>query len=420
MKKIAVIGCGLRGDCYLYHLRKHLKQDLKLVAIADPRPLAREIFLKNYGNPDTETFSTGPELLEKWGRKLDGVIITSPNAYHEESLIPAFRLRIPVLLEKPVATTIEQLRRIWEEYIRSGNPPVIIGFVLRHTPFLARVREFIERGDIGEILTIESSENMGPPLVSLYLRGWRRKKEVAGPLILEKCSHDLDALILLAGSRVKRISSFASLTHFIPRKEASLHCRDCRYRDTCRYSDLNIASYFIESARKESISPLLQQPDLCVFNVDKDIPDHQVTIMEFENGILATFTIAMDHPYTTRYLHIKGTRGSIWGDLSRDYLRITRHPHPGKKSFSTQEIKVIHDGSGHHGGDRPLTEEFLRLMEGKESLKKAGLREGIEACLIALVAEESVMRNISLKLGRFYKEVFGKTLSSIQETSLSP
>ena len=304
---------------------------------------------------------------------------------------------LSILLEKPVAVTFEQLKEIWEEYLKANQPPLIIGFVLRYTPFLSRIRQFLEAGSIEDILTIETSENMDPALVSLYLRGWRRKKEIAGPLILEKCSHDLDALIHLSQSRVKRISSFTSLTRFVSRNDVPLHCRECKLRDTCRYSDLNISSYLIENSREEEIAPLLKQPDLCVFNVDKDIPDHQVTILEFGSGVLATFTITMDHPYTTRYFSIKGTEGAIWGDISQDRIRVMRHNISKNKPYTVEEIEIAHDDSGHHGGDRSLSLSFLNLLLEKKYSTGAGLKEGVEACLVALAAEESIDKNTPLR-----------------------
>ncbi|HDD65046.1 MAG TPA: Gfo/Idh/MocA family oxidoreductase [Firmicutes bacterium] len=406
MKKIAVIGCGVRGDCYLYNLREYINKEIELIGVADPNPVACEIFIRNYGNPKTQIFTSGPSLLEKLGDNLDGVIITSPNAYHKESLIPAFQMKLPVLLEKPIGITFEELKEIWKEYVRANQPPIIVGFVLRYTPFFSFIYRIVRMGKIGKILIIESSENMGPPLVSLYLRGWRRKKEIAGPLILEKCSHDIDILLYLTQSRVKRISSFSSLTHFIPRKDIPLHCKDCKIRKICRYSDINISPYLIESSRKKEIEPLLKQPDFCVFNIDKDIPDHQVTTIEFENGTLATFTITMDHPYTTRYLFIKGTEGTIWGDISQNKIFLKYHTSSKISPYTEEKIEISHDGSGHHGGDRSLSLSFLNLLKGRKVPQSAGLKEGIEACLVALAAEKSATEGNTVEMEGIYREIF--------------
>lgn len=64
MKRLAVIGCGLRADCYLHEFRNILGRQCNLVALADPNPDAIAIYMKNYGNSQTKTFHSGPELLK--------------------------------------------------------------------------------------------------------------------------------------------------------------------------------------------------------------------------------------------------------------------------------------------------------------------------------------------------------------------
>ena len=99
-----------------------------------------------------------------------------------------------ILLEKPVATTTRDCAAMWEAYLRHGRPPLAVGFVLRYTAFYGKVRELLDQGAVGKVLTIHATELLEPATTAVFMRGWRRKHDLSGPLILEKCCHDMDLL----------------------------------------------------------------------------------------------------------------------------------------------------------------------------------------------------------------------------------
>ena len=106
---LAVVGCGLRAECYLKQMGVGSPDcPVRLVAVADPKPAAAAHYVQRYSDdPEAvRVFDTGPQLLDMMGDELDAIIIASPNAYHRETLLPAFEKKMVVLLEKPVATTI--------------------------------------------------------------------------------------------------------------------------------------------------------------------------------------------------------------------------------------------------------------------------------------------------------------------------
>ena len=383
---LAVIGCGLRADSYLVEMRHALDDDLHLVALADPNENARAVYLRNFCSDKIRTFSSGPELLSAMGKELDAVIIASPNALHAEALLPALENRLTILLEKPVATTVEDCDSIWQAYLRANSPPLAVGFVLRYTAFYKKVKELLDAGQIGTVLSVQADEMMDPVLTSMYMRGWRRRAELSGPLLLEKCSHDLDVLNSLVGARVKRLSSFGLRTRFVENPEAEMHCRECKLKNACRYAVDKIAPYLTNHERGEALKDIIPlENDICVYNSDKEIWDHQVVNLSYENDVLATFTVCTDQPRTTRTIKICGTQGQIWGDISQDRLELRCHG-----GSQIERIEISHDGSAHHGGDSVISKQFLAMLRNEPVRPLAGLKEGIEAVLIALAAERSI------------------------------
>ena len=401
MKRIGVIGCGLRADGYLQELKSGMGKEWELAALADPKPLAIETYRKIYGHPELRVFADGPEMLKAMPGELDAVIIASPNALHLEALLPALERNLIVMLEKPVATTVEDCRSMWDAYVKAGYPPLAVGFVLRYTAFYRKAKEIIDSGAIGQVMSIEAAELLGPPLTSVFTRGWRRKNGVAGSFLLEKCSHDMDILNCLAGAPAVSVSSFGKRTVFVPKPEAAMHCRDCRLHEDCRYSAGNIAPYLMNTPRRDELGALIpQHEDLCVFNSDKDVPDHQVVNVAYENGVLAAFTLCMDQPVNARTLRVNGSEGQICGDIGREELYVTYHRRSIGEELPVERVPLVHDNSSHHGGDSVLVNQLKAMLRGETVVPLAGLREGVEACMVALGAERSLVEGRIVEVER--------------------
>ncbi len=393
MKRLAVIGCGLRAAVYMGQLSPESGKLFQLSALADPDPSKTEIYLKHYGNPGTKTFSSGPALLEAMKGKLDAVIIATPNVLHIESAIPAIEQGLAILLEKPVAISVEDCASLWKAYTSRKKPPLAVGFVLRYTAFYKKVKEIIESGEIGQVLAIKASEELGTMLIQSFARGWRRHNSIAGPLILEKCCHDFDIMNWLAASSAMKVSSFAHCTKLIPNPLAAMHCKECKLKDTCRYDVDKITEHVLDGMpadRHEMITALFaSHNDICVFNSEKNMPDHQVVNIEYENGILVTLTVAMFQPLETRTIKVYGTAGQIIGSIGEDDLRIR---HPAKNSyvgFDEEQVALRRDDSGHHGGDTVINKQLKAMLRDQPVPPLAGLQEGIEGCLVAFAAERS-------------------------------
>lgn len=407
MKRVAVIGCGVRSEIYMHQLQSKLENKYELAAIADPSPTAIKIFKELFGKNSTKIFTSGSELLSVMGDEIDGVIIGSPNAFHSESLIPAIGKKIAILLEKPVATSLKDCRRIWESYITDPEQLIAVGFVLRYTPFYSKIKEIVDSHQIGKVLSIEASEWLGPTLTYLFKREWRRFEKFAGPMIVEKCSHDMDILNWLADSKVRKVSSFATQTRFTPDAKAAEYCHVCKLFDDCRYNAYKMAPF---TAGNKLVTKMRKDDgainDLCVFNSEKDTPDQQVVIIEYENGVLANFCLSTDQPESGRSIRINGTDGQLYGSLKDDTITIKYHKKDANGKNIVEEIRVEHDKSGHSGGDSILGEYFEAMLNDDPVEVRAGLKEGIDACLIGFAAEISRHEGRIVEMREMYDEVY--------------
>ena len=181
--RLALIGCGARGTGYPLHLRR-LGYDFEMVALADTRLEQSRLVADQFGNEGTKIFISAEELLAVCGDCLDGVIVASPNHLHAEHAEAVFKRNLPLLFEKPVATSPLQLDALWKASV-AANRGCVVGFVLRYTPFYQTVHRLIQDGVLGTVLAIQAEELMSDRLSSLFSRGnWRpdAKATGAGPM----------------------------------------------------------------------------------------------------------------------------------------------------------------------------------------------------------------------------------------------
>ena len=397
--KVGVIGAGSRAASYLGNVPERLRKRVRLVAIAEPDPANRDLTAKRFGgSTPPRLYQDGPDLLQR--EELDALIITTPNHLHVRDAVPAMRRGIPLLLEKPVAVSLAECAQLWQSYVESGRPPVTVGFVLRYTPFGARLHELVSRRSVGQLLTVDADENVAASTTGAFLRGtWRRWDRLAGGFLVEKCCHDFDFLSWITGARVTRVYSIGKRTHFVPRPRAEQHARfDVEAMRTALldYGDTDSVRLAWRSMSGDSL-----------YDAAGDVPDHQTVMLEWSNGILSCFTACLGQVRGTRRIRIGGSDGMLEGDLERSVLLWDK---PGKDaySFTTERIEIRHDLSGHHGGDSVINESFWSSAAREPFELRAGIREGIEAVIVALAAEESERTGQPVDVTALRRQVFGE------------
>lgn len=408
--RIGLIGCGLRGVWYLYAF-KQAKVPFKLVCVADPSEHYANLASRLFANGQARVFKNGEELLDS-GEPLDGVIIASPNHVHRGSTVKAMHKRLKFLLEKPVAATVEDMAAMWTAH-QETRQQAIIGFVLRYAPFYKRVQEICATGVLGKILVINAEELMSDDLSVVFARGdWRPDQTKSGGLMSEKCSHDMDLLNWLSGSEAHVVHSFAQRTYLTPVRDAGERCRDCRISQTCRFVHGSVPEIY-EAHWPAELREVLQKldDDTCVFGPQHTYPDHQTLNIQYRNGVISTFTVAQCQPATRRTIHILGSEARLYGVVNDSQIKVFHRGKLGNEVVET--VNVTADTSGHNGGDSVITQDFLSLLQGQQNDSRPGLREGIEASLLSLAADQSAAQGKPIYLDTLRERVFNGQPASL-------
>ena len=400
--RMIVLGAGARGmDAYAPYALLAPDQ-LQIVAVAEPREPRRAAFAARYGVPEHAAFADWRAALDT-GIEADAVLVATQDNEHVEPACAAMERGYDVLLEKPIAKSEEELKRIYDTSIRTGKRAAVC-HVLRYTRFFNTLKSIVDSGEIGDVVNIAHSENIGYwHMAHSFVRGnWRREDETS-PMILAKSCHDTDILLYLVGKDCKRVASFGSLKHFTAENApegCAERCLDCKISGTCPYSAMRL--YLIPfltgwpvSVITDDLSPAGRMKALqegpygrCVYHCDNDVVDHQSTVLEFEGGVTATMTVSAFTDYRHgRTIHIMGSHGEIRAKMSDETIEVT--------NFRDGSVRTTENplpggmGDGHGGGDMGLIASFVRMERGEEGAVKSSIRDAIQSHLICIAAEQS-------------------------------
>ncbi|MFX4273234.1 Gfo/Idh/MocA family protein [Propionibacteriaceae bacterium Y1685] len=402
--RAGVIGAGRRCAALFAAVPEDV--DVEVVAVADPSEKNRAAFIERFATTtEPKQYTDGLELLAR--EELDAVVVAGPNFQHTAYASEAMRRSLDLLLEKPVATTVDDLALLWQAQQEGGTAHTAVGFVLRYTPFYTAIREVIQSGRLGEILAIEANENLGTGLTMMQYLGWRQDVAKSGGWMVEKCCHDLDILSHLLDSRPTTVFSMASAKHLRPRPANEQLARFQADAGTAQldFGDAETHAAFADDA--EANAAFADNAQHSPYDTS-GLPDRQVATLEFENGVLATFTAVMAQPATTRRIRIFGTGGYLEGDISTASITVTiTDPEGGAKPAAVEKIDIATGGSGHHGGDEVLGDTFWHLAAGGEQTSRAGLSDGIDAVLTAIALQESAATGQPVDLTVLRERVFG-------------
>ena len=359
--KIGVVGLCNR-IAHVFHELKRINSEAELVAYADPQPIGQAYAMKNNFFPQ-QCYQTLNDMIEK--ESLDLLMIGSPNHLHLEHIKEGLYAGLKIFAEKPIVVNENQTFELAKLIIEFGVDQILVGLVLRYSQHARSVRELIKNNIIGEVVSIEASEHIMPWHGGFFMRNWRRKEKYSGGFMLEKCCHDIDFYSMIVKSRPIKIASFGGRHSFIPQNQPKDSIEE--------YTKYNLQGW----EAKEN-----------VFDSDADIVDHQVAIIEYENGATLAFHTNMRVPDEFRRFAVIGTNGMVEGDFVRGYLKA--HDQKNNILLDKNYGAAFGMAKGHYGADSLMLKDINDyLVNPKTSLLPVGVIDCMEAGLVAMKIDES-------------------------------
>ncbi|HLN66305.1 MAG TPA: Gfo/Idh/MocA family oxidoreductase [Streptosporangiaceae bacterium] len=401
---MVVIGAGQRGTGYARWARRHPDRAV-VIGVAEPHEVRRARLAAEHGIAAQNVAGDWRQLAGR-GRLADAVLICTQDRMHAGPAEAFAALGYHILLEKPMAPDEAACRRIVTA-VEEAGVMLAVGHVMRYTPYTRAVKQIVDSGQLGDIMSVQHLEPLGFwHQAHSYVRGNWRRADLAASMLMAKSCHDLDWLQYILGRAPLRVASFGSLTHFTAANRpagAADRCVACSVEASCPYSAPRLyrglldrgehrwpLSAVIEDSSPGALDEALRDGPYgrCVYACDNDVVDHQVVALEFPGATTATFTMTAFSQAADRSTRLFGTRGELTGDgqIIRVYDFLTR----AEQLITPPSAGAMTAADGHGGGDAGLMDAFTAAVAtGNRALISSGPRESLASHLAVFAAERA-------------------------------
>ncbi len=377
MIRLGVIGFGGRVSSVINTTLREVEPDVRVVGIVDPDEVGAGARLAECDRNDVIFYSTLDEMVRK--ARLDALVIGTRCHLHTPYAIEAARYDLPLFLEKPVATSMEQAIAL-ESAFEQSRCEVVVSFPLRVSPLCELARAYLADGAVGTPEHILAVNYV--PYGACYFDSPYREFEITQGLFLQKATHDFDYMSYLMDAPITRVAAMASYGRvFGGQKPAGLLCSACDESACCLESPHN---------RKRNLSGGRTDDHPCPFGTDIGNresgmnEDASSALLEFANGAQGVYTQVFftRRDAGTRGATVSGYLGTVGFDWYTNALKRVRHHQP----FS--EVVKGGEGLGHFGGDHELARNFIDIIQGCAT-SKTSIRTGVQSAYACLAARES-------------------------------
>ncbi len=205
--RMAIVGTGLQAAEYA---KSWLRMpNVSIVAAADVNSAARDRFEElcvQAGCAKPRMFANIESLLQNFSMGLDAVYLSTPHKFHAEGAIAVVDAGLDLLLEKPMAVTVDEARDLVKARKRT-NSTVVVAYQGGLSPLVREVRDRAAAGEFGELLSISGTiwENWAKK----YSGQWKQDPEISGGgFMFDTGAHMMNTACMLAGSEFDRVSAF--------------------------------------------------------------------------------------------------------------------------------------------------------------------------------------------------------------------
>ena len=394
---IVAIGAGNRTNKYLEYVKQHPDR-VRLVGVVELNDIRRQSVAERFGLEPSQCYADYHDFFRN-PVQTDAVMVCTPENMHFEPTMLAIEAGYHVLLEKPIAQTLEECQAIGEAARKKGVL-VSVCHVLRYHPYFMKVKELVDSGELGHIISINHRTSVGVDRAAHgFVRGIWRSERLSNPMLMSKCCHDIDFLLWLTKTPCRKLTSFGSLRWFKAKNApegSAERCIDCGVESHCPFSAVDlyqvrrdwIANFDVPEGKTidDVIEDQLREGlyGRCVYHCDNDVVDHQIVSMEMESEVTINFSMDIFTLKDCRETHISLTEGEIDGDENR--LRVRR--------FRGAE-ETVYDFSGlahqpfHAGADLAIIADFISAIRTGRRDLVTSIDRSVESHRICFEAERS-------------------------------
>jgi len=411
-RRYAIAGLGSRGYHMFAEPLAREFENVELVGFFDRNHRRMQLAKERLGL-EIPCFDDIDELLSS--TQPDVVIVCTPDWTHAQYVIAALEAGCDVIVEKPLATTVANIKAILEAEERCSGT-VRVSHNARFGAAEEAVYRLLRQGAIGSLVTVEFLELLNTSHGADYFRRWHRQKAYSGGLLVHKACHHFDLLNWWIASEPLWVIAEGGRRFYGENGPwRGERCLGCAHADACPfYLDLRgkpeLANLYLSAEEQDGYIR-----DRCVFARDIDIEDHVSMLIRYENGVQVSYSLLAFSPWEGQRVAFNGTKGRLDIDLvDRIHVRdlsgqlVVKHvdiPPVVRQSPLFEEPRQIsyERRTGDHGGADRRIRDVLFGGCSDPLERKLTAREGALAALIGIAA------NRSLEIGEkvYVRELLG-------------
>ena len=428
-RRYAVVGTGARASMYIEALAGEYPGEI--VAWCDPNGVRMSFYdevLAAAGRRLPARYPPGQFDLMLAHERPDVVIVTSPDHTHPAYAAAALGAGCDVIMEKPVATSVDGARLL-ADAARAASGELVVTFNYRYAARNSELRQVIAEGTIGTVTSVHFEWVLDTVHGADYFRRWHREKSASGGLLVHKASHHFDLVNWWVGDVPAEVYARGALRFYgdLNAKERGLGDRPERSRGSRRTGsdpfaldlagDGRLRRLYLEA---EAEDQYIRDRD--VFSPGITIEDNAAVLVSYESGAFLTYSLNAHSPWEGYRVSVNGTvgraelevvergqvRSAADGGISgraaidpmtgdgraapdldgvrpvAERLIVQRHWEPA------YEVPLLAE-PGHHAGADPRLLKAVFRPGGPDPLgQRAGYIDGLLSAAIGLAANRSI------------------------------
>jgi predicted dehydrogenase len=416
-KRYALVGTGSRAGMYIEATLDTYHDSAELVALCDLSQTRMDWYNSKLpslgGSTALPTYLASDFDRMVAETKPDVVIVTTMDCTHHLYIIRAMELGCDVITEKPMTTTLDNLRAVYDAIARTGKS-LRVTFNYRYAPAYTRLREVIMAGAVGRPLCVDFSWLLDTSHGADYFRRWHREKQNSGGLLVHKATHHFDLVNWWIDSYPESVFALGDLK-FYGRENAEARGEHYSYE---RYTNVP------EAANDPFALSLNDQEVFCglylaaeaetgylrdrnVFGEPITIEDTMAVTARYRNGVILSYCLIAYSPWEGLRVAITGTKGRVELDVVENVTHLTRDEevvnHASTGPFQATHLRVfpmfgtpyevtIPEAEGDHGGADPvMLEQIFSPAPPHDPFNRAASHiDGAASILVGISANESM------------------------------
>lgn len=427
--RYAIVGLGSRSRMFSNALLKNYRENSELVAFCDLNQTRMDyynaLFAKEFDIAPVATYKPDgfdPMIREQ---KVDCVIVTTIDRAHHKYIIRAMELGCDAISEKPMTTDAEKCQAILDVVKKTGKN-LTVTFNYRYSPRNSKVKELLQSGAIGEVISVHFEWLLDTVHGADYFRRWHRDKRNSGGLMVHKSTHHFDLVNWWLDSTPETVFGMGDLrfygrenaenrgvTEFYSRAHGNAAARNDPFAIKMA-ENAGMKAMYLDAEHEDGYIR-----DQSVFGDNISIEDDMSVLVRYKNRATMTYHLTAYSPWEGYRVAFNGTKGRLEYEVTenpyvsgadndtnrpdiRDSTEVTVHE-PARILIRPLharplQIEVTSDEGGHGGGDQRLLEDVFRPGTPDPLGRAANHEDGALSILTGIAANKSFTTGLPVQV----------------------